>query len=549
MAYIVPSDISQLTLASGRSPELDTLAQLKSELPSAYTVFHGVHWTREYAGATSYGEIDFVVINLSGQVLFIEQKNGALEETENGLVKNYENGPKSVVNQIHRSIDKVRDKFGWQHRNSEKLDVEYLLYCPDYRVIDVSASGLDAARIVDAQNSDMLASTIERLLGPGIEKEQSRFLMVEKFFQQTFDVVPDIHAHVSAQHKNFTRLRGGLVDLISGLEMSPLKFRIDGVAGSGKSAVARMIFERALREGKRPLFACFNRPLAEKMRASVEGGYVDTWYGICAKFLEDTGHQIDYEKMYSDPNFWMGVQELVLDQDKPDKWYFDTLVVDEGQDFQQLWFDLLMTFLHDQADVVWLQDANQNIRAEEGVELPADFLGYHCKTNYRTPDTIARFMRRNFNIEFECGNDLPGLGVGVERFDGTDEQEALASSIVEEHLRRGFESDDIVVVSLKGTSKAFFYGLDKIGAFTIRRFSGEYDELGNQIMSSGLITCESIYRFKGQQAPAVILVDVDLDDVEPGRAERLLHAGMTRATVRLDILTKRGSKISQSIDL
>ena len=74
MAHIIPSDISQLALAGAREPELDTLRVLKTGLPAAFTVFHGVHWSRSYKGGTCYGEIDFVVINQAGDVLLIEQK-------------------------------------------------------------------------------------------------------------------------------------------------------------------------------------------------------------------------------------------------------------------------------------------------------------------------------------------------------------------------------------------------------------------------------------------------------------------------------------------
>ncbi len=52
MAYIVPSDISRLALAGAHGPELETLKMLKSGLPNDYTVFHGVHWSREYEGWT-----------------------------------------------------------------------------------------------------------------------------------------------------------------------------------------------------------------------------------------------------------------------------------------------------------------------------------------------------------------------------------------------------------------------------------------------------------------------------------------------------------------
>jgi superfamily I DNA/RNA helicase len=44
-----------------------------------------------------------------------------------------------------------------------------------------------------------------------------------------------------------------------------------------------------------------------------------------------------------------------------------------------------------------------------------------------------------------------------------------------------------------------------------------------------------LYRFKGQQAPAVILADVE-PEADQDRMRRLLYCGMTRATVRLELM-------------
>ena len=167
MAYIVPSDISQLALSGGKSLELDTLRDLKAKLPADYTVFHGVHWSREYKGHTVYGEVDFVVVNRSGDVLLIEQKNGSLEETGEGLVKLYESGPKNVGEQVHRSLDNIRDKFKWVHGSGSRLELDYLIFCPDYRVVDLNAAALDRSRIVDAGIRGRLSERIEVILGQG----------------------------------------------------------------------------------------------------------------------------------------------------------------------------------------------------------------------------------------------------------------------------------------------------------------------------------------------------------------------------------------------
>ncbi len=108
-------------------------------------------------GDTVYGEIDFAVVNRSGQVLIIEQKNGTLEEEDAGLVARYRDGDKNVAEQLHRALDNIRTKFARQHPRQPKLDLDYLVYCPDHRLGRLSAVGLDEKRVVDASVRDRLA--------------------------------------------------------------------------------------------------------------------------------------------------------------------------------------------------------------------------------------------------------------------------------------------------------------------------------------------------------------------------------------------------------
>jgi len=202
LACIIPFDLTRLALSGAHSPELETLSALKDRLPSDYTVFHGVHWTREYQGWTVYGEIDFVVLNRSGDVLFIEQKNGFLDETQEGLVKRHHEGTRNLAAQLHRSINRVRQKFQWQHGKARRLAVDYLVYCPDYRVRSLNAAGLDGSRVVDARERGRLAERIQATLGPGTDAGDGWYQTVQNFFCQSFEVVPDIHARVSAQERS-----------------------------------------------------------------------------------------------------------------------------------------------------------------------------------------------------------------------------------------------------------------------------------------------------------------------------------------------------------
>jgi len=160
MAHLIPSDVTHYQRSGWHVPELETLNTLRARLAADYTVFHGVHWAREGFGTAAFGELDFVIVNAAGRGLIVEQKNGALEETASDLVKRYPDGKKSVGEQVQRSLDGVRQKFKQIHGPGASLDLDYLIYCPDYHVRTLNAAALDRSRIVDADQRDRLAERI-----------------------------------------------------------------------------------------------------------------------------------------------------------------------------------------------------------------------------------------------------------------------------------------------------------------------------------------------------------------------------------------------------
>lgn len=545
MATLLPSDVTALSLSLGETAELRTLEFLRRSLPDDYIVFHSVHWSLATAARAMYGEADFVVVNRAGEAVVVEQKAGALEETGEGLAKRYPGAaPKLVAPRIHRTLDALRKRFHQQTGGTLALD--HLLYCPDHRVHDPLGAGLAADRIVDAPDAARLPERIVALIGPGqATKDGER---VRRFFANEYHLVPDIHAHVREGGRAMARLSGGFADAVEAIEMAPLRLRVRGTAGCGKSTVALRFAERATAAGKRVSLVCFNRPLAEKLKAAApEGAFAATFHGFLDAFLKARGHELDYGRFHA-PGFWQDVQEQVIAETIPPDWCFDALVVDEGQDFEADWYDVLRLFLNEGADILWLEDSDQAIRrglgdreALEARLAVEGFIGYRTRANYRSPETIADHIRERLpDFEFEALNPLPGLGVGEYTVAGPEEQGRKVGAIVTDLVRRGFRHEDIVVLSMRGVDNATLTHVPSVGSFTLARPTGTYDGLGNQIHEPGQIRFDTIHRFKGQEAPAVILTDVGPPPDDPerrARADRTLFAAMTRATVRLDIVT------------
>jgi hypothetical protein len=535
MAQIFPSDLSALLADGTHPPEVDTLRRLRDELPESFSVYHGIHWTREFSGYCLFGEIDFVVVNPIGHILVIEQKNGAIEESRNQLTKWYGGKSKNVVDQLLRSIDVMRDKYGARRSTGAGLHIDYLLFLPDHVVKSASAVGLSESRIVDSRSSSKLPQFIESLLAGKTTDSAADRNQVIDFLTQTLRLVPDVSSYIAAQDRAFTMLTNSLADTVARLEFKPFRLRVLGAAGCGKSQLALEFCARMVAQGRRPLFVCFNRPLADRIRPLLPaGGVSDTYHSFIDHVLSAHGARPDFGGEGQSPEFWRRLQEQVIAMQVPESAKHGALIVDEGQDFQPEWYDILTLFMLPEAAILWLEDPEQNIYRKEQVSLPG-FVTYHDGRNFRTPRTISRFIERVLGQKVDACNRAEGLGAMVLGYESPSERPALVAHRIMELIRQGFRHEDIVVISCVGREKSVFRNLDQLGPFRLRRFTGAYTPDGQQQYTDSRILWDTLYRFKGQQAPTVILVDIEADSDED-RMRRLLYCGMTRATVRLELV-------------
>ena len=99
----------------------------------------------------------------------------------------------------------------------------------------------------------------------------------------------------------------------------------------------------------------------------------------------------------------------------------------------------------------------------------------------------------------------------------------------------GFKKHDVAIVSYHGREHSQLMPYDRLGQTTLRRFTGEYDLFGQPAYSEGDVLLESVYRFKGQAAPAVIFAEIDFDELDD-KAMRKLFVGATRSMMRLTLI-------------
>jgi len=538
MARIVPTDWRTLEATGAARRELETLEVLGPGLPDDLTVFHGVHWTRIDRGTAVFGEIDFVIVAPSARVVLVEQKSGFLTETPEGLVKKYSGRDKLVALQIDRTLEALRARLA-PVVQGEPVAIDYLLYCPDYTVRHVGTAGLPPERLVDERDRPRLCARILQAL----PDEPPRDVLANKlrrFFENELQLVPDVSALVGRAERMVTRLSGGLATWARRLQFDPFRLRVVGTAGSGKTQLALAVLQDAAAQGRRARYVCFNRPLADHLsRLAPEGAAVTSFHQWCDRRVRDAGEAVDYRQK----NAFAQIEERFAALPVPAEERFDDLVIDEGQDFQPAWKDALLRWLLPGGRLWWLEDPMQRLYDRPPVELPG-FVTLRAETNYRSPRDVLGYLNRLLAPErpIEAASPIAGGEVEFLTYAGAESLLAATRRAVTRALHCGFRIGDTVLVTYSGRDRSALHHFDQIGPHRLRSWQGRYDLFGRPEFSDGDLLIETVYRFKGQSAPCVILTEVDFDAFDE-IARRKLFVGFTRASMKLlVVLSERAAQ-------
>jgi len=542
MARIVPDDWQHLEATGAAARERETLATLARGLPNGYTVYHGVHWTRVSEGFSVFGEADLVIVSPAGRVMIVEQKTGFLRETPGGLVKAYLQTERNVAIALARTVEGLHRRFTAAFGAGTYV-LEELFYCPDHVVREPAIAGVNPARIVDATRKARLAAIVLEAL-PADEPRLPCAAKIHHFLADELSLTPDTSALVGAAGTLVTRLAGGLATWARRLEFEPFRLRVIGTAGSGKTQLAVQVMKDAVARGARTLYVCFNRPLADHVsKLAPPGVKVATWHQLCDWIARDGGHVPDFDG----PDVFGDLERRFAQTPIDERWQFDVLIADEGQDFQQAWVGALERLLRPGAAWWWLEDPLQNLYLREPVALPG-WTALRESTNYRSPRDILAFLRDVAGptvpaiAQLAAGSPFDGSEVTVASWDerqaeagGEPGVVAATKRAITQALSLGFRKQDIVVLSYRGREHSLFTPLDHLGPHRLRSFTGQYDLFGNPQYREGDVLLDSVYRFKGQSAPCVILTEVDFEAFDE-RAARKLFVGATRAAMKLIVV-------------
>ena len=538
---IFPSDFelnqdAQSSVALSR--EIQTLRTMASGLTEAYCVFHSVHWTRLIdPKSRALGEIDFVVMNRAGELLLIEQKTGPLIESNGELWKSYshQHAPKSVTSQLFRNQDGLLTKFRKVH--NALLKTTNVLYCPDYKVIEVKTSGLDRNQIIDSTESDLFCQKLMKLLPEGQTNQHTK--AIERFLKNELLIQEDLVKISCAQQQLTTRIAGGLSDWVHRLHLDPYRLRVQGTAGSGKTQLAIRELRTAIEQGAKALYVSFNRPLAQHMGEIFEGlAKTTSFFTFCEELIRTEDAQLANKPGFITESIDELFELASAIEPMPAQQY-DVVVIDEGQDFSQAQADFLVSWAKPNGKVFWLEDPLQNIYFKLPVKLPC-WAALKAPVNYRNPKPIAEFLAELANrILPGSGDELinanPVEGPHIQLVDYPQGNitglKSATESALADLLAQGFKPSQITILSFKGQAKSEILKLTALNGYALNTPSNS----PLKTASAAGIETDTLFRYKGLSNLAVILTEVDFEALNE-RTARLLFVGASRAKLALSIV-------------
>jgi hypothetical protein len=518
-------------LTPGQYREHEMLRLLADALPAAFRIYHGLHWSAMHDGTQRYGELDAVVVSPAGHVALVEIKSGDVQISSLGIYKRYGGAMKDVGSQAHAQLHGMIGRL--RAEGLAEVRVNHFLLLPDLQVTQGTAS-YPRERIIDAAELDTLA---QRLLaataGPPITQPQQERL--QDFLANRFRVASDAACRIGQLRSATRRLSAGLATWVPRIASPNGTYVIEATAGSGKTQLALQLLHDAAAAGQRALYVCFNRPLADHIVGlAPPRAEVATVHELAIRALRSsTGAE---PVAWDAETFRAGVAALQAAADGVPA-VLDVLVVDESQDFEPEWLNALLPRLRADGRLYVMGDAQQSLYQKETFDLP-DATRIACQDNFRSPrrlvETINAFGLTDVAIEprgVEAG-EAPGFHVHA-----ADDPGGLhcVAALVANLLGAGQRVEDIAVLSFRGREHSRLLALDALGGHAVRRFTGRFDAAGNPQWTDGMLLAESIYRFKGQSAPLVIVCEIDFETVDAA-ARRKLFVAMTRAQTGLHLV-------------
>lgn len=506
------------------------------KLPDDYYVFHSFRIINIVDSEWKENEIDFVIFNRNKGIICLEAKAGQVH-CEEGIW-------------YYSSGKEMRDPFAQANSNKWKLNNEIynfyhnneiLKHCKMLSAVwfpSVSISVLSKI-VLPTNASKELILTSEDLLNPhdslerifsintstkefgemipvesGLNKSEADSLL-HNILCPSFNILPSKTLELDYKRERFNSLISEQCNLLNYLEEQRSAV-INGAAGTGKTMIALEKARRHSVKGEQVLFMCFNVKLKEFLERNYNYPNVDyyTIDGFACKMCNS--QTADFNDL----------EYRLLEMEEAQSFPYQHIIIDEGQDFGQSRIEEA-NILKQLENIILSTDNGtfyvfyDKLQLVQSAKLPAFIDEADCRlTLYKNCRNTRKIAETSFKpLQTEPKLFDSAVGGTLPKIIFTDSKiNAPLDKAIHDILESGITNIQIISCAPSGCSAIEEY-LTANGNYLYRK------------TEIAFTTCR---KFKGLEADAVILIDVDYDTV--CHQNKLFYVGASRARLDLFIL-------------
>jgi hypothetical protein len=539
---------------------------------SDWTVLHSLDVARHRT--KPYGEIDFVVLIPELGVLCIEVKSHRSIRRKGGkwYFGRGEEPRQSPFRQVREAMHGLMDDF---RRKRPDLSDILFWYSVCFPFVHFSQSSpewqdwevVDERSVQTSSIGEIFSGVLKNARRHLSEDTSARWFNEKKSAPSVADcrIITDVlrpqfefyespasrARRRSEEIKEYTEKQFVALDLMQKHDRA----LFTGLAGTGKTFLAKEAARRSAAEGHRTLFLCFNRFLAQSLQDEMEELERVTCNTLHGLMLDAAGIP---DGRNEDSSFWNRIlPSRTVDSllEREGKYEFDRLILDEAQDLlKEAYLDVLDLLVDGGLRYgKWMitgDFSNQNIYSsdyfshKEQALSPDDFLEeidvwaphFPLEKNCRNTPRVAQLAESSARLEPGYSDVLrPDTGIDPDfhSYSSQAEQQELLIGILEELYDDYYRPGDIVVLSPNSPPRSVSA---QIRTSPWRERLVEYGSSERD----GYVRYASIHAFKGLEAPAVIITD--LESFSSARDQELFYVAASRSQERLIVLVGKEAR-------
>lgn len=495
--------------------EKEVFNRLKS-ISDTHDIFFSKRFVNTSGRKREY-EVDFIIAKPNRYVIILEVKGGVLKFENNQWYQNSRPLNKDPELQVSSNCHALVKKY---NQLSRHIPFVWMLCFPDCEISTNAElpTNLTPYHILDRNGlfdvSKSIRLCIENLVHTA-ETGNLRDYAYKNFktdLLRGIGMVRTLGTTIKYQEEKFVQLTSSQLNLINAIEENK-KIIIHGAAGTGKTIVAKQMALNLFDQGYSVLFLCFNRLLANKIRDSLNLRKVEkqlfqvtTYHSIAREII--SGHDTEWweEHSKSSEEFWTLDLPSKLDEllDSHELAKYDVLIIDEGQDFKEFWFETLFKLCKSDARRYIFLDSMQNIFGHYS-EVPNEnsYFRYRLTENLRNTKSIVRFINQRAEAEVKVADQSPE-GDAVVQIECQNNVELVKSikNVVEDLVTNQSISTSQILILISGAkTDSPISDVKKIGKYALKSLDRRAR------FEKGTIHYTNIKTFKGLEQDILIILE------------------------------------------